>query len=248
MKKRYFILIALLLCSASLFAYTDNFYSTSTNREYVALVSAIKNGKDEDVILNEYNAYIYSDITPVERARVEYHIARYYRDVKKKDTAREHIFLMRELIDNIDKNTISDFEQRVLEIEYYSAKYYVDKKMSDGMENSSLTKELYSLYPDDVFSIMTEAWRLIYTPGIAGGSPRKAIRMLNSFLDGYKDKMCTLDLYSTYCALAIAHNMRDDYDDAEKYFKLALGFYDKEADIVDAYKENTKELEKQLEE
>lgn len=132
----------------------------------------------------------------------------------------------------------------MLEIEYYSAKYYVDKKISDGIENSSLTKELYSKYPDDVFSIMTEAWRLIYTPAIAGGSPRKAIKLLDALMKGYEDKLCTLDKYSTYCALAIAYNLREEYSTAEKYFKLAFKYFDSESDILSSYKSNAKELKK----
>lgn len=237
-------LFMIVFSSCALFAYTDEFYQTSINREYVSLISSIKNNNDEAVILNNYNAYINSGITPVERARIEYHIARYYRDAKKKDIARDHISMMRNLIDSIDKSTISDFENKVLEIEYYSAKYYVDKKISDGMENSNLTKELYSLYPDDVFSIMTEAWRLIYTPVIAGGSPKKAIKLLSSLLKGYEENLSPLDRYSTYCALAIASYNRDDFSDADDYFNKAFAYYKNENDIVECYNDNLKQLMK----
>lgn len=244
MKKTFALLLFVLLATTSLFAYTDNFYSTSTDPEYVALISAIKNGQPESVILDAYNTYLSGDKTDVEKARIENHMARYYRDIKKKDEARNHIELMRAKIDAIDRETISDFESKVLEVEYYSAKYYVDKKMADGMKNSELTKELYEKYPDDVFSILTDCWRLIYTPGIAGGSPKKALRILDSFYDDYGSELCDLDIYSVYCAMAVAHNMRKDYEDADKYFNMAFKYYSKEGDIVDTYKANLDELKK----
>lgn len=244
MKKALLTIIMVLLVSTSLFAYTDNYYSTSTDPLYVELLSAIKNGEKESVILSAYNNYLSSDATEVEKARVENHLARYYKDKKKKTIAKEHIALMREEINAIDKTTISDFDAQVLEVEYLSAKFYVEKKMSDGLENSNLTKKLREQYPDDVFVIMTDCWRLIYTPGIAGGSPKRAIRELEALLDGYKDQLAPLDEYSIYCALAIANNMRGDYLRSDEYFNLAFKFYSKEAEVVSAYKENLEQLQK----
>lgn len=84
MKRKVFLVLLFLISATALFAYTDNFYSTSTNPEYVALISSIKNKKPENAVLNAYNAYINSSITDIERTRVEYHMARYYRDIKRR--------------------------------------------------------------------------------------------------------------------------------------------------------------------
>lgn len=242
MKKLLFALIISIAAISPIFAYTDTFYSTSTDPDYVYLISAIKNNLPEDTVLGAYNKYINGGKTPVEVARVEYHIAKYFKDNKQKKTAESHIELMRQLIDAIPVESISDFEKRILEIEYHSAKYHVDKKLSEGMENSKLTKEVYELYPDDVLSILLNSWRLVYTPAIAGGSPKKGIRAVNDLLKNYKDKMADLDIYSAYSCLAIGYNMRDDYQNADKYFKEAFKYFDKEADMVEAYNENIKAM------
>lgn len=245
MKKTLITLLLLTSCIFGAFAYTDNFYSTSTDPLYLEIIASVKNNESESKVMDGYNRYISSDqYTDVEKTRIEYHISRYFKDNKKKDEAREHVALMREKIDALDKSTITDFESQVLEVEYMSSKYYVDKKMSDGMTNSDLTKKLAESYPDDVFSILTNAWRLIYTPAIAGGSPKKAMKSIETLLKEYGDKLSPVDEYSSYAAIAVAANMRDDYQKADKYFEKAFKFYTKEADIVEKYNQNKEELKK----
>lgn len=227
---------------SAVFAYTDFFYSTSVDPDYVNLISSIKNGLDKNVIVANYDNYITGDKTDVEKARIEYHMARYYKDQKDKTLASDHIQIMRDKIDLIDKSQITDFESKVLEMEYLSGKYYVHKKLSDGMENSSLTKELAELYPDDVFSILNNCWRLIYAPGIAGGSPKKALAALDQLESDYCDNLSVLDLYSLYCAKAVALHKVGKYQLSDLYFKSAFEYYTKEGDIVEHYQDNLKKL------
>lgn len=245
MKKIIATIIIATICIFTAFAYTDNFYSTSTNPEYLDLISKLKNNEKEKVVVEAYNNFISNpEHTDVEKARIEVPVSRYYRDNKNKTKAREHVALMRSKIDAIDKSAITDFEAKVLEAEYVSANYYVDKKMSEGMKSSDLTKELVAAYPDDVFSILTDSWRLIYTPGIAGGSPKKAIRAVEALLKNYEKELTIPDKYSAYAALAVAHHMRDDYEKADKYFEKAFKIYNGEADIVESYEDNQRELKK----
>ena len=245
MKKILTTIIIATVCIAGAFAYTDNFNSTNTNPEYLDLISTLKNNESEKVVLEKYNKYIANpEHTDVEKARIEVPVSRYYKDRNNKEKAREHVALMREKIDSIDKSSITDFEAKVLEAECVSANYYVDKKMSEGFKSSDLTKDIVAAYPDDVFTILTDSWRLIYTPGIAGGSPKKAIRTVEALLKNYEKELTIPDKYSAYAALAIAHHMRDEYEKADKYFEKAFTIYTGEADVVESYRKNQEELKK----
>lgn len=223
-----------------LFAYTDTFKETSTDPEYYMLISAIKNGDDQNVVERAYDDYLLSGISSVERCRIEYHMARYYKDKDDKAEGNRHIQIMKDAFASIEDAT--DFERLVCETELTSADYYVNRKLSVGMDNSNLAKELYKKYPEDVFSIMNEAWRLIYTPGIAGGSPKKAISLLDELMEGYSDELSDIDRYSIYCAYAIAYNARGDYKKADEYFNKAFKYFSGEADVMETYRENLKKL------
>lgn len=243
--KKTFLLICLLLISlTSLFAYQDSFKASSTKPLYVKLISAIKNGESESIVLNSYNDYLNSGITPVESCRIEYHLARYYKDIKNKDEARKHISLMKSKLDSLPSST-SDFEKLVCQTEYTSADFYVDRNLSVGLNNSNLAKELYKKFPNEVFSNMNEAWRLIYSPAIAGGSPKKAIKILDGVMKDYSKNLVDLDKYSIYCAYAIAENKRENYQEADEYFNKAFKYFTKETEIVSAYNENKQELNRQ---
>ncbi len=240
-KKQFLALLLILCIAAPLFAYSDTFKETSNDPEYFALISAIKNGQGEDIVLSAYETYLNSGISPVERCRIEYHIARYYKDRNDKDKGQKHIALMKKLYEALDPST-SQFERLVCQTELTSAEYYVTRKLSVGMDNSNLAKKLYKEYPDDVFSIMNEAWRLIYTPAIAGGSPKKAINLLDELYTSYESELSDIDRYSIYCAYAVSYNMRGDYKKANEYFEKAFRYFNAEADIVETYKENLKKL------
>ena len=241
MTKRFLFAAALLFMMVMpLAAYSDNFYETSTDPEYVALISAIKNGENEETVLDAYDKYISSGISDIERCRVEYHMARYYKDKGNKNKGNEHVEMMKSLYSSLPSD-ISEFERLVCRAEITSADYYVNRKLSVGMENSNLAKELYSKYPDDVFSILNESWRLIFTPAIAGGSTKKAIGYLDNLMKN-KEKLSVIDTYSVYCAYAMAYNSRGNYKKADEYFRKAFEYFDAEADVVETYKENLKKL------
>ena len=239
--KKFFALAMLIVALVMpLFAYTDTFKSTSEDPEYVALITALKNGEDESTVLSVYNEYLDSGITPVERCRVEYHMARYYKDKNDKNEGKAHIEMMKKLYDELPEGTTA-FERLVCETELTSAEYYVTRKLSVGMDNSDLAKQLYKEYPEDVFSVMNEAWRLIYTPGIAGGSTKKAIALLDDLTKGHPE-LTYIDSYSILCAYAIAYNARGEYKKANEYFEKAFEYFVAEADVVETYKSNLEKL------
>ncbi len=100
------------------------------------------------------------------------------------------------------------------------------------MENSNLTKKIYSEYPDEVSIVITNAWRLIYTPQIAGGSNKNAIKILLPLLDEI-EKISEEDLYSIYGALATAYYNRKDYVAAKEYLAEALDIFSGEKTILE---------------
>ena len=73
------MLIATLLMPLS--AFTDSFASTAADPAYMALIDAVKDAEDEETVTALYDQYIASDITMTERSRIEYHMARYFKDI-----------------------------------------------------------------------------------------------------------------------------------------------------------------------
>lgn len=244
MAKRFLVFLLFLLTLTPIFAYTDYFKDMMEDPLYLEVISAVKNNKGEAELLTAYENFVNSeDTTEIEKARIEYHMIRYYHDMGDDDTAREHMAKMESMISSLPPDT-TEFERMVAETELGNLEYYISGKLGDGLKGSNLTKELYKKYPDDIFSVQGEVWRLIYTPSIAGGSTRKAISIIDDVMKNYKDQLTELDYYSFICAYALAYNRRDNYEKAKDYFEEAFTYYPEEANIVEEYNKNEKALKK----
>ena len=113
--KKVLIAIAVLLISCSaLFAYTDIFKDMMEDPLYVDFISAVKNNEKESEIIEKFNAFINSGITPVERARVEYNLVVYYVTVGDMNKAGIHKGILEALIDNLPSDT-SEFERLAID-------------------------------------------------------------------------------------------------------------------------------------
>ena len=229
MKKILLIFTLIIFSSALLFSYTDSYAEYNRNSEWQALMKAIKDNDGKAEVESLYRKYLSGDLTPEEKARAEYNMVRYLVDNDYKDEAEEHLALDKAAVDEMDGR--SDVLALISRADYSSAEYYISKDMFKGMENSSLTKELYSSYPDEIYVVLMNAWRLIYTPQIAGGSNKNAIKELLPLLDE-RDKMSQADLFSLYGALATAYYNRKDYSSAKEYLALALDIYHGEPTII----------------
>lgn len=232
------LLLAVFLSTAA--AYTDSFAATNNNPLFNELITALKNEEKESVVLPLYNKYISSSITNVERSRIEYHMARYYKDIKQKDKAKSHVELEADYMNKIE-DSATELEKLVAEVDYTSARYYVSKELSIGMENSNLSKKLYSEYPNEFYAALTECWRLIYTPAIAGGSYRKAIKLLLD-IEKNKEGISYLEEAGLYSALGYASYMREEYNDAERYLNKAKTFYKKDPLVLETMEEVQEKL------
>lgn len=230
MKRLLVILTLLSLLPALLLAYTDSYSEYDNNTDWNALYSAIKNNRGRSEVESLYETYISSGIANIEIARAEYNMVRYWVDSGDTESANVHLEREKEAVDNIEVSSGVLYDISMADLT--SAEYYITKDMFTGMENSSLTKKLYSSYPDEVYVVLMNAWRLIYTPQIAGGSNKNAIKILLPLLE-IRSSLCEQNRYSLYGALATAYYNRHDYETSREYLEEALKIYSGEKTLLE---------------
>ena len=81
MRRLAAIILSAAVFAAGIYAYTDSFAATSSNPAYSALIDAVKNGKEEETVAGLYQEYMDESLTMTEMARIEYHMARYFKDM-----------------------------------------------------------------------------------------------------------------------------------------------------------------------
>ena len=220
----------------ALCAYTDSFASASSRPEYIALIDAVKNGESEETVDALYKAYTALDISMTERTRIEYHISRYFKDMGNDEEAKRHVELGKEYLEAIGEDE-GELFYRVAQADTVSADYYVNGGMGKGMESSDLMKALYKDYPDEYYIALQEAFRLLYTPPIAGGSAKKALTILNG-IEKEMDGLSKLDLFSFFSGKGMALSERDEYDESDRYLDKAEDIYTGDPAIEDIRREN----------
>ncbi len=236
MRKISALLLALLLTLSMLSAYTDSFSSFSERPGYIELIDAVKNNEEENAADELYRTYMAQELTMCEKARIEYHMARYYKDKGNTEEAKRHVELGKEYLAAIEESE-GELFYRTAQADIVSADYYVNGGISKGMESSDLMKELYKDYPDEYYIALQEAFRLLYTPAIAGGSSRKALSILND-IEKEMDGLSKLDLFSFYSAKGMALSQRDEYDESDSYLDEAESIYTGDPAIEDIRKDN----------
>lgn len=222
MKRVIAILIVTTLALSCAFSYTDSFTTMTRNEKFLSLLDVIKNGKSIEEAEAAYNDYLATEPSDLDRSRCEYHMVRYFKDMGNEAKANEHLEKEKAAYAEIEGE--NDLRLRTAESDMVAAEYYITGKMNTGMKNSDLTKALYKDYPEEYYIALQEAFRLLYTPPIAGGSTRKALRILNA-LEPEVANMSTLDQYSFYVAKAMALSKDDEFDESDKYLELATNIY-----------------------
>ena len=235
MKKFLFLIVTVILTISPLFAFTDSFYENAENENYKVLISAIKNNESEDVVLALYDSYRSSESDPVNLTRIEYQMVRYLKDRGDETRAESHFALCKEDYAAITEEGV---RKDVAEAEMISADYYIYKKMGTGMDSSSKTKKLYKAYPDEITVILQEANRLLYSPHIAGGSPKKALALFETLLP-YEAEMQEIDRFTLYAGLGMAAKERNKDSEAIDYLNTAINIFSGDNVLISALDELT---------
>lgn len=229
MRKRLLITIILLSLALTLGAYTDSYSIYESNSLWGDLFRAVKENRGSNEVESIYTQYTASPLTDVEKARAEYNMVRYYMDNGNRSKAEEHYGREKAAVEGLDGDSVLEEISRA---DLVSADYYITGDMFTGMDNASKTKKLYEDHPDEIYIVINNAWRLIYTPQIAGGSNKNAIKILTPLLGEVSD-MSEENRYSLYGALATASYNRHDYVEAKEYLKEALNIYYGETALIE---------------
>ena len=115
----------------------------------------------------------------------------------------------------------------------------LDKKISDGLKTNNLTKELYKDYPEENIVALTEAFRLLNAPMIAGGSKKKAYSL---FYDIYTNlsEVSKTDLFSLLSGLGMSAYENKEYALSKAYFNASETIYPADNAMME-YIENLEE-------
>ncbi len=222
MKKRIAVQILIyLLIAGSLFSFTDSFSDNRDNESYNLLISAVKNDAEPGEVASLYTLYTQAETDPVDLCRMEYSMVRYYMDRGMKDEAVKHYELCEKHFNAIEESGV---RKDIAEIEKISAHYYIHKDMGSGMDSSSLTKKLYKAYPDEINAILLEANRLLYSPHIAGGSPKRGLKLFETLLPE-EANLQTIDRFALFAGLGCASEKRNKDEDARRYLETAISIY-----------------------
>ena len=104
MRRLAAIILTAAVFAAGIYAYTDSFAATSSNPVYSALIDAVKNGQDEETVTGLYQEYMDESLTMTEMARIEYHLARYFKDMGNEAEAKRHVELGKEFLAGIGED------------------------------------------------------------------------------------------------------------------------------------------------
>lgn len=228
MRKTLITLLLFFAAVSAAFAYSDSYSYLWETEEYPSLIKSIKNNEAEMIVLKDYDAFMNADFSFADKSRIEYHMVRYYMDNGNREKAEEHLELEKAYFSQIDKNE-NDMKKSIAELDLLSAEYYVEKKLNKGLGSSNLTKQLYKDHPQEYYIALTEAFRLLNTPHIAGGSPKRALELFEK-IEKEADGMNDLDRYSLYSGLGMSSYERKKYSESKEYFDKAMEIY--ESDIA----------------
>lgn len=226
--KRFFIATMLLFVVVTMgWAYQDSFAYLWESDVYSNLIRALKDNLDEKTVLSTYDSFMGSGFGTIDKSRVEYHMVRYYVENGNKEKAQEHLENERALFAEIPA-TETQIKKDFAELDLRASEYFLDKTVGTGLATSNLTKKLFKAYPDEFYMVVTEGYRLLYTPAIAGGSAKDALELFRKVAEE-ADEMNDLDRFTLYSGLGMACCERKLYDEARTYFDMATGIYKSDA-------------------
>ena len=241
MKRIFIVVVILFVCLSMGWAYQDSFAYLWESVAYPNLIRCLKNNMEEQIVLNAYDNFMQENFSEVDKSRIEYHMVRYYVDNGNKAKAEEHLQLESEFFEKIqDEEDV--LKKDIAELDLLSAEYYIDKKISKGLGTSTLTKRLFKEHPDEFYVALTEAFRRLSTPAIAGGSSKDALELFRE-ISVAAGEMNDLDRFSLYSGMGMACYERKLFDDSRMYFGMATEIYKSDV-AMDEYLAKLKKREK----
>ena len=233
---RKFLAMAMILAAAvlPLAAFTDSYADMVSDPLYLGFYGSIKNGLPEEEIEAAYHLFIDSEASPEEKARVEYQMVRYYMEHGNKEKGQEHL-------DNVEMQLalipadVPAARRDIAEADKVAGIYYVHGGISNGLANSNAIKELYSKYPDEISVALSEAFRYLFTPPIAGGSSKKAMRILREINPSI---LSPPDLFSYYVAMAMVLSDQGEFEESDEYVDKALEIYSTDSSLDQVIRDN----------
>ena len=233
---RKFLAMAMILAAAvlPLAAFTDSYADMVSDPLYLGFYGAIKNDLPESEVIAAYDGYIASGIAPEERVRAGYQIIRYFMDHGNKELALAHLAGIEEQFAAISADTPA-VRRDIAEGDLIASAYYVHGGIGNGLKNSDKVKELYGKYPEEISVALNEVFRYLFTPPIAGGSSKKAMRILRE-MD--PQSLSKPDLFSYYVAYGMALSDQDEFDESDAYLDMAQDIYTTDSAIDSTRRDN----------
>lgn len=233
MKRVLTSIIILIVTMSSLFAWTDSFNDNRYKQDYILLVKAIKDNEEEGTVVPLYDMYMEGEEDPIDVTIMEYYMVRYFKDRGEDEKAEAHLSLAREAYSKITEEGV---RKDIAEIDLASADYYLTGSLSAGMSTSSLTKDLYKNYPEEISALLLEANRLTYSPHIGGGSPRRGLALFEQLLP-VESQLQDINRFDLFAGLGIASQKRGQKENAIKYLETAISIYSGDASLSRALDE-----------
>lgn len=221
-------------------AYHDSYAYRWEEPSYGALFDAVKGNEDEEKVLAAYNAYMATDVPDHEKCLMELHMVRYYMDRGMQDKAEEHYYRQESLYNSA--SFPSEKDQLIAEFDLLSAEYYIwHDSMGAGLKSSNVGKDLFKMDPYEYRVAISEGFRLLSTPHIAGGSPKRGLKLFRE-IEQEVDGTNKNDRFSLYSGLGMSAYERKEYEASKTYFDKATEIYPADPAML----EYMEKLEKKL--
>ena len=245
-RKIVLLLVVLFLASASLMAAKNgsvNYFSPlADNKEYSTLLKGIFDDKGLDKALEDYktlvqtiSSYHYEGwMQDLALSRACMIISKYATEVKpeRKDVATAYMQAADKLLQSGRDKGAPASASDILEALSNSFWYLIDGSLSKGMAFTKIVDATYKAHPEDFHVLLMAADRYLHSPGIAGGSKKKGLKL---FQEAEKimneQKTAQWDCFTIYSGLAYGYWKHKDKDDALKYALLAKEIYSADSTI-----------------
>lgn len=131
------------------------------------------------------------------------------------------------------------YQEEILALssEIYGSIFLIDRVkhlFSYGLQSSKLANEAYSLAPENIHVQILRGNQLLFSPGFAGGSSKKAEKIFLQLLEN-TEILGKVDLFSVYSSLGLALKKNKKFDLSLKMYQKALNLFPDNNYIKDLY-------------